>query len=103
MTTQRTLWGSEDPFVPHVAGSETSKQAADRVRSKVERDKDQIEAWLKVFGPATDQMIQDALGMDGSSERPRRIDLVNELRVVDSGLKMLTRSESWAVAWTVRK
>jgi len=48
---------------------------------------------------ATDQEIQDALSMDPSTERPRRVDLVKRGLVKDSGRTRLTRSGRKATVW----
>lgn len=39
--------------------------------------------------------------MGGSTERPRRVELVEGGHVVDSGLRRLTRSRRFAVVWRV--
>lgn len=48
---------------------------------------------------ATDQEIQDALSMDPSTERPRRVELVKRGLVKDSGRTRLTRSGRKATVW----
>ena len=58
---------------------------------------EEIRAW-KDYG-ATDQELQDALNMDPSTERPRRVDLVKRGLVKDSGSTRLTRSGRKATVW----
>jgi hypothetical protein len=48
---------------------------------------------------ATDEEIQEALGMNPSTERPRRIELYKVDLVYDSGTLRPTRSGRKAVVW----
>lgn len=47
----------------------------------------------------TDEEVQDALGMGANTQRPRRVELVQQGLVVDSGSKRRTRSGNDAVVW----
>jgi len=47
----------------------------------------------------TDEQIQDALAMPASTERPRRVELVELKLVKDSGRTARTRSGRSAVVW----
>jgi hypothetical protein len=47
----------------------------------------------------TDEEIQHVTELHGSTERPRRIALCNEGKVIDSGKKRLTASNRWATIW----
>jgi len=90
------------PATPHVH-TETSRQAAEAVRpiaSELERRVYQYLASCGILG-ATDEQIQEALGMDGNSERPRRKSLEQKGYVRDSGLKRPTRSGRLATVWVV--
>lgn len=49
----------------------------------------------------TDEEIQTALALNANAERPRRISLVQDGLVRDSGRTRLTRSGRAAVVWTV--
>lgn len=51
------------------------------------------------FGGLTDEQLQDGLGMNPSTQRPRRIELVAMGFVRDSGEVRKTRSGSKAVVW----
>lgn len=48
---------------------------------------------------ATDHEIQQGLGLIGSTERPRRWELVKEGRVEDSGERRLTPSGKRGIVW----
>jgi hypothetical protein len=50
---------------------------------------------------ATDHELQKNLAMNPSTQRPRRVELVNFGLVRDSGRKRLTPSGRWAVVWDV--
>lgn len=62
-----------------------SREAAIKVESKVERDRKLILDWIKVFGGLTDKELQQCLNMDGSSERPRRIELWKQGLIKEGG------------------
>jgi hypothetical protein len=47
----------------------------------------------------TDEQMQTYLGMNPSTQRPRRIELVRSGLVVDSGFKRPTRSGRDATVW----
>lgn len=96
--------GAEHYAVPAVGGSETSLEAA---ASWMVEDTNALRARVYAallargaFG-ATDEELQIALGMNPSTERPRRIELVERGRVRDSGARRLTRSGRRAVVWIV--
>jgi len=78
---------SETLSLPFAAGSDTSKAAADAMAAKplrVRRDHERIINVL-LSGGKTDNEGIEILGLDGSSYRPRRIELVRMGRVRDSG------------------
>lgn len=50
---------------------------------------------------ATDEEVQLELGMNPSTQRPRRIELMRAKQVADSGERRLTRSGRKAVVWKV--
>ena len=47
----------------------------------------------------TDQELQEGLGMDPSTERPRRVELMDRGLICDSGETRRTRSGRRAVVW----
>ncbi len=57
-------------------------------------------AYLEEHGPATDEEIAAGLGMNPSTARPRRIELVRRGLVVECGTKR-TASGRMASAWRV--
>lgn len=56
---------------------------------------------IRIHGAAgmTDEEIQDALDMEGSTERPRRRELQIAGAIVDSGCTRKTRSGRSATIW----
>lgn len=50
---------------------------------------------------ATDEEIQTALDMNPSTQRPRRVELVDQGLIQDSGRTRLTRSRRAAAVWWV--
>jgi len=52
---------------------------------------------------ATDEEICDALDMGGSTERPRRIELVEGDLVVETDRRRYTKSGRLAIVWVARK
>ena len=87
----------ELPFVRH---SETSKAAAKSMRPSAVTLRQQVFEYLKENGPATDKQIQGALQLAGSTERPRRIELVAEGRVAEMG-KVTQANGRQAMTWGV--
>ena len=73
-------------------------ESADTLRAKVYRHLKLCERY-----GATDEEMQDHLGMNPSTQRPRRIELVDLLVVKDSGLRRKTRSRREAVVWVTCK
>jgi hypothetical protein len=94
MGKQQDLPFTQDSTVS--SGEAESASQASTMRASVFR-------LLHEYGPHTDQEIQLALGMGGSTERPRRIELVEALLVRDSGQRRPTRSGRMAVVWEVRE
>ena len=52
---------------------------------------------------ATDEEIQAKLRMNPSTQRPRRVELVEQGRIVDSGRRRRTASRRDAVVWVVQE
>jgi len=48
----------------------------------------------------TDEEMQDATGMAPNTQRPRRVELVRDGSVIDSGIRRNTKSGRKAVVWT---
>ena len=73
--------------LPFAAGSETSREAAERMAEQPTRIRRDHESILNVLlsGPKTDKEIQSILNMSGDTQRPRRGELVAMGRVVNTG------------------
>lgn len=91
-----------DAELPHQRHSETSKQAAEQVVNAGTLRQAVLDH-LATVGPSTDEQMQIALHMNPSTQRPRRIELVNMGLVRDSGLTTKTNSGRLAVVWELVK
>jgi len=81
--------------------SRTSIQAADSLDGKaLNALQRKVLAWLAENGPATDEEMQEGLGMNPSTQRPRRIELARRGLVVEAGARR-TASGRMAVVWRV--
>lgn len=85
--------------LPFVAESATSKAAAEEAKPSAATLRGRVREFLRTNGPATDEQIQDALGMNPSTQRPRRIELVTAGFVRDSGKTRKTASGRSATVW----
>ena len=84
--------------LPFVSGSVTSKNAADSMIEQAGSLRERVWQWLFHYGPATDKEMQQGLEMDGSTQRPRRIELFQDGRVVPVGKVQQPNGRS-AVQW----
>lgn len=88
--------------VPHQSGSETSKAAAEEIKPILPRLN---QAVLAVFARTPNGMTgeegQEAMYMNPSTYRPRRIELVDRGLVVDSGERRQTLRGRSAVVWKI--
>lgn len=89
------------PPAHHNAPRGTSHIAAHRVASKAPSLRRQVLEFLIARGTrgATDQEIQEALGLPSNTEIPRRWELVKAGKIVDSGFRRSTRSGCAAAVW----
>ncbi len=91
------------PPAPHVAGSETSREAAIKIEPVAGTIRRRVLDYMRTLCSydigATDQMMQQDLHLDASTRRPRRVELVQGGWVRDSGRKRKTRSGRMAVIW----
>ncbi len=90
------------PFVKH---SDTSREAAEAIEPKVNKLQGQVMTFIhstSLLG-ATDQEIQDALGMSGSTERPRRRELEIMGRIVNSGATRKQANGRNATVWIAKE
>jgi len=85
--------------LPFAAGSETSREAAERMAEQPTRIRRDHESILNVLlsGPKTDKEIQSILNMSGDTQRQRRGELVAMGRVVNTGQRR-DRSTLWSIA-----
>jgi len=90
-----------EPSAPHVAGSETSRQAAEGIEAHVGRLQELVLEYIKGCGPsgATDEQISLGLGLHTDTTRPRRVELRNLGLVRDSGQRRKTSSGRQATVW----
>jgi hypothetical protein len=88
---------------PAVRGSQTSAQAADSLDGDtLDAMQRRVLALLQATpGGLTDEEMQRRLGMNPSTQRPRRIELARRGFVVADGTRK-TSSGRWAVVWRVR-
>jgi predicted ArsR family transcriptional regulator len=83
---------------PYQRHSRTSRAAAEQIKPHVVTQRERILSALRRFGPQTDEQLQTFLGLDPSSERPRRIELVRDGLVVQDG-EGVTSSGRRAARW----
>lgn len=86
---------------PYVRGSETSEAAAESTLDTLGRLEAKV--WAAIAGAGayglTDQEQQQVTGLDPSTQRPRRVRLVELGLVKDSGQKRPTHAGRNAVVW----
>jgi site-specific DNA-methyltransferase (adenine-specific) len=90
--------------LPRQAHSDTSTAAAKSMKGgKANSARKRVLHFLRASAGATDEEMQDALSMNPSTQRPRRIELVEQGKAHDSGRRRKTKSGSKAVVWTAVK
>lgn len=82
--------------------SPTSVAAARAIRPARVTLRDRVLRQLEQFGPHTDEQLQDALLMNPSTERPRRIELC-ELGLVTQVGEAKTRAGRRAAVWGIAR
>lgn len=88
---------------PFVRTSDTSKQAARRIKPRAENLREKLFHFYERHpGGLTDEEAQNLSGISASTQRPRRVELVQAGRLEDSGQKRATASGSMAVVWRVK-
>ncbi len=93
------LYGGEPPSVRH---SETSRAAAAGIKKKIGPLHTKIIAFLIARQQgATDEEMQDDIPMRPNTQRPRRVELTQMGRVMDSGRRKPTDSKRDAVIWVI--
>ncbi len=86
------------PFQSH---SDTSREAAERIEPSKLSLKHKVLEHFKLVRECTDEQGMDALDMNPSTYRPRRIELVDSGHLRDSGRTALTKSGRRAVLWCI--
>jgi hypothetical protein len=89
--------------LPYQAHSSTSKAAALAYADKADNVRHRVYLMIDYYTQngdgLTDEEITDILDLNPSTERPRRVELVQRLLVEDSGRVRQTRSGMEAVVW----
>ena len=84
---------------PSVHGSITSAAAADSLDgTTLNAMQRRVLAYIEEHGPSTDEEIASGLGMNPSTERPRRIELARRGLIAESGTRR-TASGRYATVW----
>jgi len=91
------------PDLPFQRHSDTSRDASDSARPTARAVRAKIWSHIETLGfyGATDEEVQAVLGINPSTQRPRRVELVERGLVVDSGRRRKTTSGRWACVWVV--
>ncbi len=86
---------------PYQRHSATSKAAARAVEPRTGTDRARVLAYIRSQGTqgATDDEVQAYLGMDGSTQRPRRVSLACDGFIVRTSAQRETRKGSLADVW----
>lgn len=90
------------PFQPH---SRTSITAAHAIRPHMGKQRGRVLEFMALRGEsgATDEEISEALGLNPSAARPRRVELQDLGYIADSGQRRQTRSGRQAVVWVIKQ
>lgn len=83
---------------PH-SGSETSRDAAASIRRHLPALESRVLVFIAGRDGTTNDEIELALGMNGSTVRPRVVELRARGLVEDSGVRRPTRSGRPAIVW----
>lgn len=83
---------------PH-NGTETSKDAAADIKRHLPTLEQRVLVYVAGVDNATNDEIEVALSMNGSTVRPRIVELRERGLVEDSGVRRKTRTGRKAVAW----
>lgn len=90
-----------DPASPFQRHSPTSRASAVEIDPTTATLREQVFTYLAAHGPMTDEGVQEALGMNANTERPRRVELVEAGRVCEVDQTGVTRAGRSAVRWGV--
>jgi hypothetical protein len=90
----------EDEYPAAQRHSATSIAAAEQIKPKVLTLRELVYLCIRDSGPVTDAEIQELLEMDGSTERPRRVELLRAGRIYSPGEAYNAngrRAQTWMV------
>jgi hypothetical protein len=87
--------------LPYIPDSDTSEAAAESMKPDAATLRERVFAFIREHGGATDEEAQRGLKMNPSTQRPRRVELVERGLVRDGGKKRRTSSGRWAVVWEI--
>ena len=93
--TQRTT--------PFVSDSPTSQASAEAIKPDAGRLRAKVLTAISGYCGLTDEEGIEATGIAPSTYRPRRIELVEQGKVIDSGQTRLTRAGRKAVVWKAKE
>ncbi len=89
----------DEIHIAYQGHSTTSERAAQQIAGGADSLRRVVFTWIQSHGPSSDDEIQQALNMNPSTERPRRIELCKLGLVRDSGLTGKTRSGRACTLW----
>lgn len=84
---------------PYQHDSETSRKAAEQIFNDLNHLERVVLFILTAHKFLTDEEMQAATGLHGSTQRPRRVSLVEKGLVRDSGTKRKTTAGRMATVW----
>ena len=91
-----------DYSLPYVKHSYTSKMAAERIEPRAGTQRARVLWFLQLYDKGlTDEELQEVTSLNPSTQRPRRIELVKQGWIKDSGRTRATRSGSQATVWVL--
>lgn len=90
---------SKAPILAQVSSPESVEAGIENMPNRATQ-RQRVLDHLREWGPSTDEQLQDALGMEGSTERPRRVELVERGLVHKVGTAK-TKSGRSAALWNV--
>lgn len=82
---------------PFVRSSETSRAAALSMYDHAPTQKELVLAAIRTYGPVSDQRIAELTGLPGDSVRPRRVALLNDGLIEQSGEGVTTAGRKCAL------
>ena len=77
---------------------DTAQQAATRIMPRTGTQRQKVLTAIRVLAQ-TDEELQTRLTMNPSSQRPRRVELVEQRWIEDSGVRRKTSSGADAIVW----